>query len=468
MRRMTLIRCGVASVLLGGVVAVGMLAAGCGGDDNSGSPGGGDDSGADVTMQPPPGDDGSPGGDDGGKINPDAGDANTPPVPVQGKVILVNASAFAPALRFCYGSVNIPDGGDAGTVSIVKQTIPSPNTAIGVPPGTGGPAAASPTDLKDRTLEIYAINAAAAGLSGELPAADGGTSGELTCDQLIGPTALAADAGGPATPLVLNKDYWDIGRLQAGTLADATTTLLAVTGCAPGQSDGDKALVECPSPYDPGVSGVGPGNLGLWSTKLDTTSPLDGGSIGAQFAYASYPFSLESGTKGGVGAIAGFYLNTSISFVPDAGTDGGDAGDAAVEAAAPVNVPVTLPFPIAAGATYGTLSPPVTAPVSGVTFDGTSGFFVNSVTVDGGPAFILPGVPLNVALPLPAIQALSVPSADAGIFANGAGYVFILVGDPTEPSFVGVDGGASTADAGQFNLFSAHILGFPANPPFGN
>jgi hypothetical protein len=462
MRRMTLIRCGVASVLLGGVVAVGMLAAGCGGDDNSGTPGGGDDSGADVTTQPPPGDDGSA-GEDGGKTNPDGGDANTPPPPVHGKVILVHASAFAPALRFCYGSVNAPDGGDAGTVAMVPG-YPSPNTALGVPPGTGGPAADTSVDLKDRTLEIYAINSAAPGLAGQLPPADGGVSAELTCDKLIGAKALAADAGGPVAPLVQGVDYWDIGQLPAGTLADGTTTLLAVTGCAPGQVDGDKALVECPSPYDPSA-----GNLSLWSAKLDTTSPLDGGSIGAQFAYASYPFSLVSGTKGGVGAIAGFYLNTTTTIFPDAGvTDGGDAGDAAVEAAAPVVVPVTVPFPITEGATYGTLSPAAAAPVSGVTFDGTSGFFVNSVTADGGPAFILPGVPLNVALPLPGIQALSVPSADAGIFANGAGYVFILVGDPTAPSFVGVDGGASTADAGEFNLFSAHILGFPSNPPFGN
>ena len=454
MRRMTLIRCGVASVLLGGVVAVGMFAAGCGGDDNGGKPGPGDDSGADAT-QPPPGDDTT---DDSGTVHGDGGpgsaDADAgPPAPVHGKLILVHASSFAPALRFCFGSVTGTDAGDAGSVTITPSYA-APNTALGVPPGTGGPAADTSVDLANRTLEIYAINAAA--LTSQVPG-DAGT--ELTCDKLIGSKALAADAGGIG--LRPGFDYWDIGTLPAGTLADGTTTLLAVNGCTPGLADVNDQLVECPAGYNPSV-----GDLGFWSAKLDTTTPLDGGSIGAQFAYASYPFSLVGSTAGGVAAVAGFYLNTTTTIFPDAGAppDGGDAGDAAVEAAAPITVPVTVPFYVASGVTNGQLAPTTTVPVSNITFDGTSGFFVSSITADGGPVLVAPSTPLKVALPLPNIQQISAPSADGGYFANGSGYVFVLVGNPKEPSFTVPDGG----DAGQFNVLSAHILGFPTNPPFGN
>jgi hypothetical protein len=442
MRRLTLVRCGVASVLLGSVVAMGAFAAGCGGDDNGGTPSG-DDAGPDATqMQPPAGDDG--GGTDGNMVvttdGGGAADADAAPAPVHGKLILVHASAFAPALRFCFGSVN----SDAGTTT-VTPSYPAPNTVLGVPPGTGGPAADSPLDLANRTLEIYGINAAAAGLAGQT--ADAGTT-ELTCDKLIGANALAGDAGGPASPLALGTDYWDLGQLKAGTLADGTTTLLAVTGCAPGETE--NPTYNCPMPYD-----VATGNLGMWVAKLDTTTPLDGGSLGAQFAYASYPFLSESTLVNGAAAVAGFYVTTLVT--PEAGAPA-DGGDAAVEAAAPTPVPVTVPYPIAEGVTYGNLSPAALAPVSGLTFDGTSGFFVNTVTADGGPT------PVQFGVPLPAIQAISAPNADAGIFANGVGYVFVLVGDPGQPSYDIPDGG----DAGPFNLFSAHILAFPTNPPFGN
>jgi hypothetical protein len=413
MRRMTLIRCGAATVLLGGVIAAGAFAGGCDDNHSSGPPGVGDDSGT-LASQPPAGDDGS------------LGDGAAGPVP--GKIILVHASSFAPALRFCFGSVTGVDAdGGGGRVTIVPG-LAAPNTVVGVPNGTGGPVAGIP-DVENRTLEIFAINAAK--ITGQI-ASDAG--GELACADLIGSQATPVPDGGLG--LVQGTDYWDLGRLPAGTLADGTTTLIAVTGCAPGDSNPNDALLHCPSPYD-----VATGNLGMWITKLDTTTPLDGGSIGAQFAYASYPFSAASrALAGGVAAVAGFYVTTT--FTPDGG--------------APVTVPAA--FPIAEGVTYGNLAPTTLVPVSGVTFDGTSGFFVNSVTDAGGPT------PFQVPIPLPSIQALSYPGVDAGIFANGVGYVFVLVGDPTLPSFVVPDGG----DAGEFNLFSVHILGFPTNPPVGN
>jgi hypothetical protein len=443
MRRITLIRCGVASLIMGGVVAGGMFASGCGGDDNGTTPAG-DDSGPDGTTVQPPGDDGPVGTDgtmtkppgDGSSVSSDAADAAAPP-PVHGKLILVHGSTASnsPPLRFCYGAVT----GDAGTVSIIKNVYPAPNTALGVPPGTGGPAADSPVDLANRTLEIYAINA----LSLLSQPTDGGA--ELSCDKLLGPdgvSPVAADAGGLG--LIQGRDYWDIGTLPAGTIADGTTTLLVVNGCAPGLLDSNDQVVECPAGYSATT-----GNLGMWTAKLDNSTALDGGSIGAQFAYASYPFSfLSNATANGVAAVAGFFVATT--FVPDAGAPA-DAGDAAVEAAAPVTV--NVPHVVAAGVTNGKLAPATLVPVSGVTFDGTSGFFANIVTIDGGPT------PYNVPVPLPNIRAVSAPNADAGYFANGTGYVFVLVGDP---------GQAQLTDAGQFNVLSPHILGFPTNPPFAN
>jgi hypothetical protein len=435
---------------MGGVAAGGMLASGCGGDDNGGTPNMGEDGSADVTMQPPPnGDDGSMGGGDGNMTttHTDGGDAgvstdggDAAPAPVHGKLILVHGSTEAPPLRFCYGVIN----GDAGAVTIIKSSggiYPAPRTVLGVPPGTGGPAADSPVDLANRTIEIYALNALNSALASQ--PLDGGA--EMTCEQLLGSDGVSppgTDAGGLG--LRLGVDYWDIGTLPAGTLLDGTTTLLVVNGCVPGITNTNDQVAECPSGYDPTK-----GDLGFWTAKLDTTTALDGGNIGAQFAYASHAYSFLANAEGnGVAAVAGFYVSTT--FIPDAGAPA-DAGDAAVEAAAPVTV--NVPHPIATGVTNGQLAPMSLVPVSGVTFDGTSGFFANVVAADSG------ATPFNAAVPLPNIQQVSAPSVplDAGYFANGVGYVFVLVGDPGQPQLT---------DAGQFNVLSPHILGYPTNPPF--
>ena len=135
MRRTTLIRCGVASLIVGSVVAGGIFASGCGGDDNGGTNNpGGDGGGTDGTTTQPPGDDGPvgsdvvtpPKGDSGQQGGGDGGPDATPP-PVHGKLILVHGSTMAPPLRFCYGAVS----GDAGTVSIIKQVYPAPRTVLG-------------------------------------------------------------------------------------------------------------------------------------------------------------------------------------------------------------------------------------------------------------------------------------------------------------------------------------------------
>ena len=454
MRKLVLIRCGIASVLLGGGVG-GVLAAGCGGDDNGGSPstdGGemdgtqpGVDGGGPGTdsMAPPPGDSGGPmtdsmaGGGDG-----EAG----PPAVQDGKLLLVHAAMYAPGLRFCFGSVT----GDAGAVTVPKLAFPLPATKEGVPPGTGGPSA-DQGDFSDRTIELYAIDATK--LTGQLP--DAG-SPELNCAQLLGADGNSPNPAGDAgLGLVKGTDYWDLGKLPKGTLNPKTTTLAIVTGCGVGAP---QPTYNCP--------GGAAGSLQLSYKTLDTTTVLDGGSLGGQFAYASYPFATVSTIVGGSGssALAGFYQ--SMLVYPDAGAPGdagGDAGDAAVEASAPTPILVTIPQIVAVGAAYGDLKPATLVPASGLSLlDGTGGFFVQAIGADGGSE-----IGVKVPIPFPTIHDLSWgPNSDAGIFQNGVGYVFILLGDPQLPQFIGLDGGPSTPDSGGFfNPFTAHILGFPTNPP---
>ena len=141
MRKMTLIRCGVASVLLGGVVAGGMFAVGCGGDDNSGWPGGGDDSGADVTTQPSPGDDGCPGGDGRREDRPGRWRRGQPPAPSrQGHPRSRVGLSLRPALLLRLRERRPTAATPAPCID--TDIVAAPNTALGVPPGTGGPAAA--------------------------------------------------------------------------------------------------------------------------------------------------------------------------------------------------------------------------------------------------------------------------------------------------------------------------------------
>ena len=186
MRSKILIRCGIASLLIGGG-AGGLFAAGCGGDDN-GATGNNADSGPDGNQV---GDDAT-GGDDGGTtVHPDSGKgspdaaADAAPPPVHGKLILVHASSYATPLRFCFGLSPSTAAVDAGPSSIAK-TFPAPNNVLGLPPGTGGAAADNSSDLATENITIFGINAGK--LTGLVP--DAGT--ELNCSQLIGNASLRA------------------------------------------------------------------------------------------------------------------------------------------------------------------------------------------------------------------------------------------------------------------------------------
>ena len=148
-----------------------------------------------------------------------------------------------------------------------------------------------------------------AGLAGQLPP---GGAGSAPSSRATSSLATRRSRGGcrrPRRPLKLGIDYWDLGALPAGTLADGTTTLLAVNGCAPGQSDTDDALGIVPAGvHDPSV-----GNLGIWvdEARHDDAARrrLDRRAVRVRVVSRS---PCVSAAKGGVERVAGFYLNTTF------------------------------------------------------------------------------------------------------------------------------------------------------------
>jgi hypothetical protein len=440
---MKLVRVGLAAVIVGGAFGV-ISAAGCSGDDNNG--GGGHDSGTDHSATP----DGSSSGGDTGP-GPETGTNDTGSDGEGGttnyaKVFLVHAAVdpLAPPLRFCFG---VDNSGNGSAVTVAGKIPPFPDYKVsplapvaGLPPGFGGSTATSPTlkafDLAALPIALYAVNA----IKIANDTADGGPDGgaEVPCENLIGSDAKGSVDGGTGT-LALGTDYWYLGSIPKGTLAHGTTWVAAVAGCAPGESGTAAAL--CGASYNATT-----GNLKLVPYQLDNTTVVaaDAG-IGAQFAQASSQWDgVVLGSLGGAGTVAGFLLPNATTS--DAGAD-----------AAPAS-PYT-PFPIT-GATPakddGNLYPTKLATVHGATFDTNTLFFAESVAADGGTSFVPPGCTPGVScagiLPMSTIAALS-----GSTFANGQGYVFMLVGDPNEAPF--------TDDAGTFNGKFVHFLAFPTSNP---
>ena len=369
---------------------------------------------------------------------------------MHGKVILVHASAYAPAAALLLRLRDTFDGGDAGTVTMLPSLSRAEHGARRAPGHRRPRGGLAQSTWQNRTLEIYAHQLRRNSASASCPPtrARGAHVRQAHWRRRRSP----ADAGGLG--LVEGVDYWDIGTLPAGTLADGTTTLLAVTGCAPGR-DRTTPRTTARCRYD-----VRTGNLGIWAAKLDTTTPLDGGSIGAQFAYASFPFSSESTLRrrrGGRGRL----LRDHDLVTPGGRRSCATRATRATRLSRPrlTPVPVTVPYPIAEGVTYGQLAPAALAPVSGVTFDGTSGFFVNTVTADGGPT------PVQIGGAAPEHPGdLRARTRTRASSPTASGYVFVLVGDPGQPPFTcrrAPTRGSSTCSRRTSSAF-------PTNPPFGN
>ncbi len=425
-------RCAAAlTVALAAVVLGGVASGGCGSSSGGTSPT--SDASADYSVPPI----------EAGEEGPATVDVDAGPPPLLPRIFLVHASPDAPPLRFCLATAS-GDGG--GEVAVGGGLSATPNQAVGgfalpgIYPGFGGPFDEHGLDLDTLTLVVFALDATNPLVSASTAAAslDGGADASLEapCEALIGSDGLGttSDAGGVLQP---GRDFWNLGTIPAGALGHGTTRLAAVTGCVPGETS---AATLCPADYDPST-----GDLRLLTWSLDDATTVDAGVLGAQFAQASSEWDDFARVAGGI---------TSAGFLVPGDGGAAEAGDAAS----------LVQVPFAGDAGFGTLQPAALALVPGLAYDGTTAFFAQ-ITADGGPL-----APTPLGWPLPAVQALSWPGAvpDAGVLRDGAGFVFVLVGNPAVTAFYvnPVDGGPAAADAGGvFNGHAPHVLAFPvANP----
>ncbi len=425
-------RCAAATtVALAAVVLAVASSGGCGSSSGGSAPT--NDASADYSLTPI----------EAGQDGPTTLDVDAGMPALVPRIFVVHASPDAPPLRFCLATAS-GDGG--GEVAVGGGLSATPDEAVagfalpGIYPGFGGPFDAHGLDLDTLTLVVFALDATNPLVSAGAPAAgvDGGNDASLEapCEALIGGDGLGttSDAGGVLQP---GRDFWNLGTLPAGSLGHGTTWLAAVTGCVPGETS---AATLCPAGYDPAT-----GDLRLLTWSLDDVTPVDAGVLGAQFAQASSEWDDFARVAGGT---------TSAGFLVPADGGAADAGDAAS----------FVPIAFAGDAGFGSLQPATLARVPGLAFGGTTAFFAQ-ITADGGPA-----APTPLAWSLPAVQALSWPGAvpDAGVLRDGAGFVFVLVGNPAVTAIYvnPADGGPEAADAGGvFNGHAPHVLAFPvANP----
>jgi hypothetical protein len=363
-------------------------------------------------------DTGSSASDGGG----DADAAAPPPAPV---VYMVHASPALPGVRFCFG---------IGTPPVITSFPPLPDTPVapapipGLFPGTGGsfptPAGISLSTFTSVAVAVYAVSAEAEYNNTAAGGPDGGA--ELTCDQLI-----ALGDAGVSNPLP-STDYGLLGTIPAGTLKDGKAYVIALTGCPSGlAADGGVAPL-CGTTYSEAT-----GNLGFTIFPVDNTTVVDGGTMGAQFAHASTAWDYLA-TADNAFTGMGFFQAT-----PPADDAGPDAG------------PGFTPTVVAAPITFGSISPTVLAPVSGLSFNAGNGAFAGIGTSLTNPLKAL-------ALPFSDIAQLTYGAQvpEGGAPQNGRGYVFVLVGDPSQSLTVNpLDGGAG------LNLEAAHFLVFPTTSP---
>jgi hypothetical protein len=322
------------------------------------------------------------------------------------KLLLVNGSPNAPALRFCFGSGDPTVG---GTTLAAVPAEPDDDLASGINglpypgvfPGSGAPAPDPGADWSVSSVAIYAIDAER--IRSQVKSED---ASQANCRALLG-----ADGGGGL--LKVNADYWYLGSIPKGTMLPGTSWLSALVGCLPG-------IAEAGPPCDEVPEGSAPGMGALW--ELDNSTVIEAGAFGVQFANAS--FAAAGATPFGT---AGLELQAA-----------GGGG--------------TVRIPIAASVGPGALQPSSLESVAGVTFDGSSAFFFSAQNADGGS--------IDIVGTLPAIQQATWGTSppDGAAFATGNGFVFVLVGDPTRAA----DGSAGPSSQ------AGHLLGFPTATPFGS
>jgi hypothetical protein len=427
---------GLGTVLFLGAGAA--VFAGCGGNNNNGG-GGNDASTKETSTTSDAGDGGTEAtteSDTGTGSDANDGSTDAGPKPLNPKIFVVNASPDAPPVRLCFG-VTVP-----GQPYSIFTYPPLPDTLVGLYPGTGGLfTPPGGVDISKFTLTIYAVNSAAIGAETAAALADAGT--ELTCDQLI----QLSDAGTITDAGLSSSAFWQVGTINAGTLKDGASYVVAITGCIPGEdADGGEAA-KCGSGY-----ATATGNLALTPFQLDNTTAVDAGSLGVQFAQASTPWDYVAKSFGASAASgAGVYTIT-----PPAADAGPDAG------------PVVAEMPILAELSFGKVTQTTLTPFSGLTFDGPtqSGAFAAIADITKTPpAPLLP----PAALPFSLIEGLTYGATvpEGGVIQYGKGFAFVLLGDPTQSLLTNPDdGGPIYLEAGATpNLHAAHFLAFPTSNP---
>ncbi len=263
---------------------------------------------------------------------------------------------------------------------------------------------------------------------------------------------------------------WDLVKSQAATQLDAGGLMTvaaflepasAPPDAGPGDDAGDAASEAGEDSSAPADSG--PGGDAASEAEADSGPPGD--------AAASSPDAADAADASADDA--------TVEAGDDSGGDASDnAGDAAHEAGkafGPTTSPVQVPLALT-DTPFGMVNPPIVKPVSGLTFDGTSAFA--TAVIDGLDPAPVDGIAM--ASGLPQIQRLTYGSQTppaGGALANGASFVFVLVGNPTLPPLIAADGGAAvTPDGGapaacltdpanpcHFNMRSAHFLAFPTH-----
>lgn len=365
------------------------------------------------------------GGTDTG--TPDTGtpaDTGTPDAPAQpdlAKLTIANAATDLgaganftgtniTAVRVCFA---IDD--------VVTPIPPQPNRAssalpAGIPIGFGGQFPSFGLDLETRKVTPYVMNAQAMKAKGVESTA--GSVGP-TCDEILKAGAVL-DGGATFTE---NVDYWKLADIPSGTFKKGKSYALVLTGCTADAEQANVALGQC----GPGIAfdDAGVGNLKVGVFELDREQALSATEFGAQFIHASAATSA-----------AGVTVRPEIVAPADAGTRGaiGTEGDA--------------------GVAYGSAT--TMTKLTGVNVD-TDLLKVSTIP--------------SVQMPLKgagSIQLISYPpGADGGAqvppgaeYRNGAGFVFIAVGDPTGTQTPTTMVGPTTTFNGRY----IHFLGFPTDP----
>lgn len=414
MRKNHWLRYGLGALVATGAAMSGLLIA-CGDDDSGTAPRPDSGTTGDTGTTPPP-DTGAP-------------DVRQPG-PAPAKIQIINAAtdlgpdadvAGQNLVRICFASSGV-----------VVTAPPLPNEGSGaippgIPIGLGGSVPSFGLPLDSIDITPYVMN-------GKTLAAKGNVKGgqEVTCDKLVG-------SGAPAGALTENVDYWKLPDIPKGTLKSGGSFALVLSGCA-----ANAAVVpeqKCGAGFTAGPAG--PGNLKVGVYELDNKTAVASGSIGVQFIHAATPAEV---------LLAVAAAGNRVNVIP--GVAESDGGLAASE----------YRFVGDGGAValgQGTVLSQFTGVTLASEFAPTPGAYQN-------PAFRATGIPLRniTALSYPNPSNPAAPNIpDGGEYRNGAGFVFVAVGDLQASPYVDATG--APADAGgtnRFNTRAFHYLGFPTNP----